>query len=268
MNQKNTTAKFFSLFFITSALLLPFLLAANNVTKLDSLMLEVSENQTVYYGYEPMECAMLNVAAYGGNPPYYYAWETGETTAMIEVCPDEPQYFTVTVTDSDGNVAQDSVRVCVVDVRCGNNMNKVEVCHYPPGNPENSNTLCIGMPAVSAHLAHGDSLGHCDANRSCPDTNMVLGISDPASYSTSDLINIYPNPATDHVFVDLSKIEEPIYSLEIYNSFGQLVYRDIISNIKAIEPKSFNVNHLQSGIYFVKAKGLNKEYNRKILIER
>jgi hypothetical protein len=53
---------------------------------------------------------------------------------------------------------------------------KVEICHFPPGNPDNFHTLSVGAPAVSAHLAHGDSLGACEndcklfANR-CDDGN-------------------------------------------------------------------------------------------------
>jgi len=39
---------------------------------------------------------------------------------------------------------------------------EVEICHIPPGNPEEAHTIIIGVPAVSTHLAHGDFLGHCD----------------------------------------------------------------------------------------------------------
>jgi len=38
---------------------------------------------------------------------------------------------------------------------------KVEVCHAPPGNPDNAKTITIDNSAVDAHLAHGDSLGEC-----------------------------------------------------------------------------------------------------------
>ena len=41
---------------------------------------------------------------------------------------------------------------------------KTTVCHIPPGNPGNAHTICVGDPAVDAHLAHGDILGTC----SCP----------------------------------------------------------------------------------------------------
>jgi hypothetical protein len=38
---------------------------------------------------------------------------------------------------------------------------KTTICHLPPGNPDNAHTLCVGNPAVPAHLAHGDRLGSC-----------------------------------------------------------------------------------------------------------
>lgn len=39
---------------------------------------------------------------------------------------------------------------------------KVTICHIPPGNPDNAHTIVVGAPAVPAHLDHGDSLGECD----------------------------------------------------------------------------------------------------------
>lgn len=38
---------------------------------------------------------------------------------------------------------------------------KVTICHVPPGNPANAHTIVVGAPAVPAHLAHGDSVGAC-----------------------------------------------------------------------------------------------------------
>jgi len=43
---------------------------------------------------------------------------------------------------------------------------KVAICHRPPGNPSNARTLKVGASAVSAHLAHGDSLGECSSDGS------------------------------------------------------------------------------------------------------
>ena len=38
---------------------------------------------------------------------------------------------------------------------------KVDVCHIPPGNPENAHTITISENALAAHLEHGDHLGPC-----------------------------------------------------------------------------------------------------------
>lgn len=39
--------------------------------------------------------------------------------------------------------------------------NKVQVCHFPPGNPDNFHTITISENALSAHLGHGDVAGSC-----------------------------------------------------------------------------------------------------------
>ena len=39
---------------------------------------------------------------------------------------------------------------------------KVQICHLPPGNPENWQTIWVSPWAVPAHqLLHGDTLGAC-----------------------------------------------------------------------------------------------------------
>ena len=37
----------------------------------------------------------------------------------------------------------------------------VQVCHRPPDNPNNYNTITISASALPAHLAHGELLGAC-----------------------------------------------------------------------------------------------------------
>lgn len=42
--------------------------------------------------------------------------------------------------------------------------NKVQVCHLPPGNPDNFHTITVSENALSNHLAHGDLAGNCSAS--------------------------------------------------------------------------------------------------------
>ena len=38
---------------------------------------------------------------------------------------------------------------------------RVVICHVPPGNPANRQTIEVDAAAVNSHLAHGDSVGAC-----------------------------------------------------------------------------------------------------------
>lgn len=39
---------------------------------------------------------------------------------------------------------------------------KITICHYPPGNPDNPQTITISENAWAAHQEHGDTLGPCE----------------------------------------------------------------------------------------------------------
>jgi len=128
---------------------------------------------TLYLGYPPMECATLTASA-TGQGSLSYLWSNGETTQSITVCDQSSTTYTVTITDTAGCTATDSVMVTVIDVSCEPN-GKVLVCHIPPGNPANAHTICIGAPAVAAHLAHGCTLGPCTSSPPPPDCEVDLG---------------------------------------------------------------------------------------------
>jgi len=53
----------------------------------------------------------------------------------------------------------------------GQSADKVTICHVPPGNPDNPQTITIGESAVASHLEEheGDSLGPCPEDPSPPD---------------------------------------------------------------------------------------------------
>lgn len=48
------------------------------------------------------------------------------------------------------------------DLDIGGAEDKVALCHFPPGNPENFHTIVVGPDAVDGHIAHGDTEGPCD----------------------------------------------------------------------------------------------------------
>jgi hypothetical protein len=50
----------------------------------------------------------------------------------------------------------------------GQPQENVTICHIPPGNPANAHTITVGAPAVTAHLAHGDTEGACPVTPAPP----------------------------------------------------------------------------------------------------
>ena len=38
---------------------------------------------------------------------------------------------------------------------------KIKICHIPPGNEDNTQTISVEFRSLSAHLRHGDSIGEC-----------------------------------------------------------------------------------------------------------
>lgn len=57
---------------------------------------------------------------------------------------------------------------------------KIDICHMPPGNPDNAHTISISINALRAHLAHGDYMEACEGD----DTNDDTG--DDTSDDTGD----------------------------------------------------------------------------------
>ena len=91
--------------------------------------------------------------------------------------------------------------------------------HIPGGNPDNAQSICVSVNAVSAHLAHGDYIGppnnaNCDENGL---TNPGNGTSDEAPAFTT-----YPNPSRTTFTMELPTLEQA-GQLDIYNRSGQLI---------------------------------------------
>jgi len=59
------------------------------------------------------ETKTLRATGYGGIPPYYYQWDTGETTDTLDVSPMVTTTYTVTITDECGSQKVETIEVVV-----------------------------------------------------------------------------------------------------------------------------------------------------------
>jgi hypothetical protein len=63
---------------------------------------------------------------------------------------------------------------------------KVVICHSPPGNPNNKQTLEVGVSALQAHIDHGDKIGACDG-----DAGSLTASTKTTAAPQSQNINVY-----------------------------------------------------------------------------
>ncbi len=221
---------------------------------LSVLNVEAGDCEVVYYGYAPEACQVLSVTASGGATPYTYHWSNGANTQTTSVCPSTTTIYAVTVTDHNGVTAEDNVTVQVVDVRCGNNNNKVTLCH-------SQQTLCVAQSAVAAHLSHGDVLGVCNAENPCPEENEssagfkqiqspmeIAGQSAAKENNGISDINdftLVPNPANDEVTLN-TNVGHAIFTL-VDLSGNELVEQQTQHGNVII-----NTSTIASGMYFIR----------------
>ena len=229
-----------------------YLLEATLYT-IPKLSVEACPAQTVYNGYSPMECVTVSVSVSGGTPPYTYLWDNGETLQNFEACPTETTDYMVTVTDNNGCAAQACTRVEVIDVRCGNNMNKVELCHCPPGNPSNCKTLCISAGDVATHLSHGDLLGECGIDRSCVVFKAAPVLAVTETIKDEMFLKVYPNPANQSTIVSFMVNDPGKVTIRLSNSIGQPVGTlfEGYSSEGEIQNLEVGLDNLQPGVYLL-----------------
>ncbi len=88
------------------------------ISVLDEVIItaHIGEDITICEGFY----STLTVSATGGQPPYSYLWNTGETTESITVVPNNTATYTVTVTDALSNSTTSSAEVFVNSVPIAN----------------------------------------------------------------------------------------------------------------------------------------------------
>lgn len=207
----------------------------------------VDLKNTIYAGYGPTSLT-LGAVADGGTPEYNYAWNTGAQTASLSVS--TAGTYTVQVTDANNCQATASINIQIVDVQCGNNGDKVMICH-------NDKAICISQAAVQAHLDHGDNLGSCALRK---ETNIV---SSAASVSVSAKpVTVYPNPVADRLNMVLNTLE-PNATGNLYNAMGQRVMTVRISS----NQQQVSVKGLAAGTYFLVVIN-GKEISKMIIVKK
>ncbi|MEZ4739319.1 MAG: hypothetical protein R2818_08155 [Flavobacteriales bacterium] len=193
--------------------------------------------------------------------PAALLWSNGSTGASITVCDTTSGWYVVTLTDDTLCMASDSVFVNVVDVHCGNNGNKVAVCHIPPGNPANAHTICISANGVPAHLAHGCLLGACEpvaADSIASDDDLQLVVS--------------PNPMSEVASVRVRSTTAQRVRITVVDALGRrshvLMDADMSAGEERIIPLDVQQIPVGTSVAWVEAMGRNSRRMHPVMLMR
>lgn len=229
----------------------------NTIVKDPVVSADAGADQIVLSG----ECADLTATASGGFPPYDFQWSTGDTTQDITVCPTVTTVFSVAADASGCLSEEDSVTVFVADSLCGNNNNKVVICHIPPGNPSNAHEICISANAVLTHLAHGDYLGPCA-------DSLLIDSLDFQVQSSQVFLTSYPNPLSQSTIITFSVPTPGSVALTIpsVNSLNVVKLYEGYAEANTFYTVEFNAQNIPSGIYFYQLITTTGIYTKKLVI--
>lgn len=206
----------------------------------------VESCKTIYMGYGN-SCVSLTASVAGDISGITYSWQPGNLPGpTVQVCPATTTTYTVRATDAYGNNAYNTATVAVIDVRCGNKNDKVQLCHQ-------GNELCVAPNAVSAHLAHGDKLGGCQVVACGGNHAARVGVETeehPALLVLS--MQVYPNPTQGLVRIQVQNFVEGEVRFEILDLIGRSVQRKVVSLMPGIQEVDFDLRIQPAGLYLIR----------------
>jgi hypothetical protein len=97
------------------------------------------------------------VLTQNGSPISNFNFAGGTVQALVTLIKG-PNLFTITLTNACGTITESLTINYNPEEQAEQ---KITICHYPPGNNGNPQTLEIPLSAWPAHQAHGDILGPC-----------------------------------------------------------------------------------------------------------
>jgi len=221
----------------------------------------------------------------GGTPGYTYLWSGTGSAYLSSLTVANPVFnpagqttecgsylLFLTVTDSLGCQSTDDVLIKVVlgsggnDAGCGQNEQKILVCHGPPGNPDNMNTICISVNALDAHSfspLHGPDPYDASHGNDCIGTCGGCG-----EYKKN--MNTYPNPFSDQVTFSFNFAFDDYVKIDVYDMSGnhiETLYNGPVTRNTDYDI-IFNGTGRSRGLYIYKIITNNEVLSGKMMLVR
>jgi hypothetical protein len=236
----------------------------------DTLMVKQLPN--AYAGADASICAgdSTTLVATGGGT---YMWSTGSAISSTRVSPANQTSYFVTVTGTNNCIDKDTVVVTVKPIPTVQLAPLDTVCLQtaafqlvggsatPTGGvgvysgPGVSNNFFNPVVGLGPHvIRYTYTLNGCSAYAEKPIfVENCVGIIENVQNMS---LTIMPNPVENSVTITADNIKELSYLL-IYDVTGKMVFTQNVTPINSKISISINLQHLQSGVYFVKLRSGN-----------
>ncbi len=215
----------------------------------------------------------------GGNGTYTYTWNNNQTSATATSL--KAANYTVTVKDGYNCATTatkiitqpEPIQVGIVTESINANLFNavVEVSGgVAPYNYVLNNNLITLINSKLMNLSSGNYSMIIKDKNNCIQ-NSSFSVSAPTALidveKSIDALDIYPNPATSNVNINLSLKEYQDVYVSLYNLSGQSVYEEKFNNIRD-KQSNIDLSNLSSGTYILKFGLAEGNAFRKIIVNR
>jgi hypothetical protein len=171
------------------------------------------------------------------------------TSPTVIVSPDSTTTYVVTISDTINQCFVTDTVTIVVDtttmIGCGSH--KVYICHK-------GKTICIDTNAISAHLAHGCSLGACDSTS--PKMSPLM---------QGNMLHVYPNPNTGDFMVAVPEEVTTTAQLTLMDLTGKVI---ISQSAQGGQFLNLHLDNAIKGIYMLQIVDGKEVYRSKVFIQQ
>lgn len=93
-----------------------------------------------------------------------------------------------------------------------------------------------------------------------PPSTVPFGFVTSVENTNVELLQVYPNPVAERLFVSFQSHEAEVFELQIVNTLGQVVDGLTVNASQGLHQTTLNVQHLEKGIYFLNIQSKDKNY--------
>ncbi len=124
--------------------------------------------------------------------------------------------------------------------------------------------LTTGVENVIIYYDYTDPVTGCSAYTT---KNVYVDICNSIEeYFSQETISLFPNPADNELTISFYLKYGNNFSIDVYNSIGQIIYSDLINKLKGLQSYKINTTAFSDGFYIIKFNFKNKIFTNKIII--